>query len=405
MRPAVRQQLNPTIRSNETRDFEGSLRSKIVGQEEGVQSLVDLYQVFCAGLNSPGRPVGNLLFLGPTGSGKTRIVEAAAEILFGDPRAVIKVDCAEFQHSHEIAKLIGSPPGYLGHRETHPLITQEALSANHTDKLKLSFLLFDEIEKASDALWQLLLGMLDKATLTLGDNRRVDLSQTVIFMTSNLGGGEITELMQGGMGFIQPKDKPITGLDEKVERTAIEAARRKFSPEFMNRLDKVVVFHPLQRDQLEEVLEIELGQVQQRVLETARGQFLFRVTSAAREFLLTEGTDQRYGARHLKRAIERNIVYPLANLLATEQVHVGDLVRIDWDGISKSLSFVRESEGALIETPEPMVSRAAAIQEARDGKAVEAPAAAAAEASSPQSSAPAASPAAAPQGRKKPDRS
>ena len=276
MKPAVRQQLNPSIRSNETRDFEGSLRSKIVGQEEGVQALVDLYQVFCAGLNSPGRPVGNLLFLGPTGSGKTRIVEAAAEILFNDSRAIIKVDCAEFQHSHEIAKLIGSPPGYLGHRETHPLITQEELAKSHTDKLKLSFLLFDEIEKASDALWQLLLGMLDKATLTLGDNRRVDLSQTVIFLTSNLGGGEITELMQGGMGFIQPKDKPVTGLDEKVERTAIEAARRKFSPEFMNRLDKIVVFHPLQRNQLEEVLEIELGQVQQRVLETARGQFLFR---------------------------------------------------------------------------------------------------------------------------------
>src|ERR1043166_6678023 len=331
MRPAVRQQLNPSIRSNDTRDFEGSLRSKIVGQEEGVQALVDLYQVFCAGLNSPGRPVGNLLFLGPTGSGKTRIVEAAAEILFGDPRAVIKVDCAEFQHSHEIAKLIGSPPGYLGHRETHPLITQEALAANHTDKLKLSCLLFDEIEKASDALWQLLLGMLDKVTLTLGDNRRVDLSQTVIFMNSNLGGGEITELMQGGMGFIQPKDKPVTGLDEKVERTAVEAARRKFSPEFMNRLDKVVVFHPLRRGQLGEALEIELGQVQQRVLETARGQFLFRVTPAARDFLLQEGTDQRYGARHLKRAIERHIVYPLANLLATEQVRVGDLICIDFD--------------------------------------------------------------------------
>src|SRR5580765_2089445 len=197
MKAAVRHQLDPTIRSNDTQEFQAALRSKVVGQEEGVHALADLYQVFCAGMSSSGRPVGNLLFLGPTGSGKTRIVEAAAEILFGDPRAVIKVDCAEFQHSHEIAKLIGSPPGYLGHRETHPLITQEALSANHTDKLKLSFLLFDEIEKASDALWQLLLGMLDKATLTLGDNRRVDLSQTVIFMTSNLGGGEITELMQG----------------------------------------------------------------------------------------------------------------------------------------------------------------------------------------------------------------
>src|SRR6266850_2351756 len=269
--------LDSTLRSSGAMDFEEALREKIVSQEEALQALVDLYQVFRAGLNSPGRPVGNLLLLGPTGSGKTRIVEAAAEILFGDARAVIKIDCAEFQHSHEIAKLIGSPPGYLGHRETHPLITQESLSASHTDKLKLSFLLFDEIEKASDSLWQLLLGMLDKATLTLGDNRKVDLSQTVIFLTSNLGSGEISELMQGGMGFVQPKETPAAGLDEKVERTATEAARRKFSPEFMNRLDKVVVFHPLQREQLQEVLDIELGHVQQRVLDTANGQFLFRV--------------------------------------------------------------------------------------------------------------------------------
>ena len=396
--------LDPERRSTQTLEFQNSLRSKIVGQEEGVQALVDLYQVFCAGLNSPGRPVGNLLFLGPTGSGKTRIVEAAAEILFGDPRAVIKVDCAEFQHSHEIAKLIGSPPGYLGHRETHPLITQEALAANHTDKLKLSFLLFDEIEKASDALWQLLLGMLDKATLTLGDNRRVDLSQTVIFMTSNLGGGEITELMTGGMGFVQPKDKPATDLDEKVERTAVEAARRKFSPEFMNRLDKVVVFHPLQRTQLEEVLEIELGQVQQRVLETARGQFLFRVTSAARDFLLQEGTDQRYGARHLKRAIERHIVYPLANLLATEQVHLGDLIRIDWDGEHKQLTFVRESEGALVENPPLPMTKTATATEAHDGRALDAPAEVVAEERKTRAASPASGPGPAPSSRKKPER-
>jgi ATP-dependent Clp protease ATP-binding subunit ClpB len=373
MRAAVRHQLDPSIRSNETQDFDSSLRAKIVGQTEGVQSLVDMFQVFCAGLNSPGRPVGNLLFLGPTGSGKTRIVEAAAEILFGDARAVIKVDCAEFQHSHEIAKLIGSPPGYLGHRETHPLITQEELSKSHTEKLKLSFLLFDEIEKASDALWQLLLGMLDKATLTLGDNRRVDLSQTVIFLTSNLGSGEITELMQGGMGFIQPKDKPADRLDEKVERTAVEAARRKFSPEFMNRLDKVVVFHPLRREQLEQVLEIELGQVQQRVLETAKGQFLFRVTPAGNDFLLKEGTDQRYGARHLKRAIERHVVYPLANLLATEQVHLGDLVCIDCNKDADALTFVREGENLAIPArrPEPIVP--ARAMPAKSGKAVDAP--------------------------------
>jgi ATP-dependent Clp protease ATP-binding subunit ClpA len=220
----------------------------------------------------------------------------------------------------------------------------------------------------------LLLGMLDKATLTLGDNRRVDLSQTVIFLTSNLGGGEISELMNGGMGFVQPKDKSDVGIDEKVQRTAVEAARRKFSPEFMNRLDKVVVFHPLRREQLEEVLEIELSQVQQRVLETAKGQFLFRVTTPGKEFLLQEGTDQRYGARHLKRSIERHVVYPLANLLATEQVHLGDLVCIDWDQTQDRLTFVREGENLAMPARrlEPAVAPPRPAP-ARNGKTVENP--------------------------------
>ena len=275
MDASLERQLGRARRSAESRDFEAGLRRKIVGRDEAVQAVVDLNQVFRAGLNSPGRPVGNLLFLGPTGAGKTRVVEATAEVLFGDPRAVIKVDCAEFQHSHEIAKLLGSPPGYLGHRETHPLITQEAPAQYHTEKLKISFLLFDEIQKASDALWQLLLGILDKATLTLGDNRRVDLSQTMIFMTSNLGGVEITELMTGGLGFA-PLQRAETkaGLDEKVEKTASEAAKRKFAPEFMNRIDKTVVFHPLRSAQLEQILEIELGLVLHRVLDTAKGRFL-----------------------------------------------------------------------------------------------------------------------------------
>src|ERR1700675_3091934 len=341
--------LDPSKRSTDTIDFQSALRSKIVGQEEGVHAVVDLYQVFRAGLSSPGHPVGNLLFLGPTGAGKTRVVEATVEVLFGDPRAGIKVDCAEFQLSQEIAKLIGSPPGYLGHRETHPLITQEALAQYHTDKLKISFLLFDEIEKASDALWQLLLGILDKATLTLGDNRRVDLSQTMIFMTSNLGGGEITELMTGGMGFAPEVPADLRPrLDEKVEKSATEAAKRKFAPEFMNRIDKTVVFHPLRSEQLEQILEIELGMVQQRVLETAKGRFLFRVTQAARDFLLREGTDMKYGARHLKRAIERHVVYPLASLLATEQVSLGDVLSIDWDNKDFRLIFERIAGGAPI---------------------------------------------------------
>ncbi len=383
-------ELDPARRSAESVEFETSLRRKIVGQEDALNALVGLYQVFCAGLNSPGRPVGNLLFLGPTGSGKTRIVEAAAEILFGDPRAVIKVDCAEFQHSHEIAKLIGSPPGYLGHRETHPLITQEALAQYHTEKLKLSFLLFDEIEKASDALWQLLLGILDKATLTLGDNRRVDLSQTMIILTSNLGGGEITQMMSDRMGFVQNWDKPADQLDTKIDRTAAEAARRKFSPEFMNRIDKVVVFHPLRQKQLEQILEIELEMVQRRVLDTARGQFVFRCTDSTKQFLLREGTDMKYGARHLKRAIERHLVYPLANLLATEQIRLGDMLCIDFNEERSELVFTKESEGAMIPatSPLPMVLRHAAT--ATGGRAVEAPPALAAR----EANAPAALPAA-----------
>jgi ATP-dependent Clp protease ATP-binding subunit ClpB len=402
-RPA-QQPLDPTLRSVESQEFQAALKGKVVGQEEGVRALVDLYQVFCAGMSSTGRPVGNLLFLGPTGSGKTRIVEAAAEILFGDPRAVIKVDCAEFQHSHEIAKLIGSPPGYLGHRETHPLITQEALAQYHKEDLKLSFLLFDEIEKASDALWQLLLGILDKATLTLGDNRRVDLSQTMIFLTSNLGGGEITELMTGGMGFVQPKDKTEDKLDHKVERTAQEAAKKKFSPEFMNRLDKVVVFHPLRHEQLEQILEIELGMVQQRVLDTGRGQFLFRVTSAARRFLLQEGTDIKYGARHLKRAIEKYVVYPLANLLATEQIRFGDMLVVDWDGKSAHLSFQKEGEGAVVPTPAKAARGAAAqMAKATGGKVIEAPAQVIVREAKAPSALPSAAPPPVASGRKKVD--
>ena len=340
--------LDPSRRSNDAREFDSSLRRKIVGQDQAVEKVAEIYQMFLAGLNAPSRPVGNLLFLGPTGSGKTRVVEAMAESLFGDARACIKIDCAEFQHSHEIAKLIGSPPGYLGHRETHPLLTQEALNQWHTEKLKLSILLFDEIEKASDSLWQLLLGILDKATLTLGDNRRVDLSNCIIIMTSNLGASEMSGLVGGGFGFAPKSVQVDSSLDEKINRTAVEAARRKFTPEFMNRIDKVVVFKTLRPEHLEQILEIELGMVQQRVLMAAGAhQFVFNCTSKVKNYLLSEGTDPKYGARHLKRAIERHIVFPLANLVATGQVKLGDFVRIDLLGENK-LTFVKEAEGAMV---------------------------------------------------------
>jgi ATP-dependent Clp protease ATP-binding subunit ClpA len=340
--------LDPNRRSSDARDFDNAIRRKIVGQDQAVEKVVEIYQMFLAGLNPPGRPIGNLLFLGPTGSGKTRVVEAMAESLFGDPRACIKIDCAEFQHSHEIAKLIGSPPGYLGHRETHPLLTQEALNQWHTEKLKLSILLFDEIEKASDSLWQLLLGILDKATLTLGDNRRVDLSQCIIIMTSNLGACEMTGLVDGGIGFSRATLEVNAKLDDKISRTAVEAARRKFTPEFMNRIDKAVVFKTLRPEHLQQILEIELGMVQQRILMAAgANQFVFTCTSKVKSHLLQEGTDPKYGARHLKRAIEKNLVFPLANLVATGQVRLGDFVRVDLTAEGK-MTFIKEAEGAMV---------------------------------------------------------
>ncbi|HEX2599897.1 MAG TPA: AAA family ATPase [Terriglobales bacterium] len=340
--------LDPNRRSSDAKEFENAIRRKIVGQDQAVEKVVEIYQMFLAGLNPPGRPVGNLLFLGPTGSGKTRVVESMAEALFGDARACIKIDCAEFQHSHEIAKLIGSPPGYLGHRETHPLLTQEALNQWHTDKLKLSILLFDEIEKASDSLWQLLLGILDKATLTLGDNRRVDLSQCIIIMTSNLGAGEMSNLVQGGLGFAPERIEVDAALDDKISRTAVEAARRKFTPEFMNRIDKAVVFKTLRPEHLQQILEIELGMVQQRILMAAgANQFVFTCTPKVKTLLLHEGTDPKYGARHLKRSIEKNLVFPLANLVATGQVKLGDFVRVDLTPEGK-LTFIKEAEGAMV---------------------------------------------------------
>jgi ATP-dependent Clp protease ATP-binding subunit ClpB len=333
--------LRPGRRSYAVMDFEQKLREKIVGQDEAVTELVNIYQSVLAGMNTPGRPVANLLFLGPTGSGKTRLVEAAAEALFSTADAVIKIDCAEFQHSHEIAKLVGSPPGYIGHRETQAVLNQEAINRYHTETLKLSFVLFDEIEKASDALWQLLLGILDKATLTLGDNQKVDLSRAIIFMTSNLGTAEISKLMGGGIGFAPPHhEENASHLDERIHRVAVDAARRRFSPEFMNRIDKVAVFRALSKAHLEKVLDIELNAVQQRILDTQTERpFVLTCAAKARAFLLSQGTDPKYGARHLKRAIEHHLVLPLSSLLATGQIASGDIVTADLAENGSELSF------------------------------------------------------------------
>jgi ATP-dependent Clp protease ATP-binding subunit ClpB len=340
--------LDPSFKSPIAQAFESGLRDRIIGQDRAVRQITSLYQVFQAGLTAANRPLGTMLFLGPTGSGKTRVVEAAAELLFGDVNAVVKIDCAEFQHSHEIAKLIGSPPGYLGHRETPPLLTQENLNKQHTEGNPFTLVLFDEVEKASDALWQLLLGILDKATLTLGDNRKVDFSQTMIFMTSNLGAKEMGELITGSIGFAPARGKGMADdqVDRKIYRTALEAARRKFSPEFMNRIDKVVVFRSLRQEELAGILELELRAVQTRVETGKRGLFTFKLTDRAKAFLLEEGTDYQYGARHLKRAIERYLVFPLASLLASGQVRPGDAISVDLDADAGKLVFYGEETTA-----------------------------------------------------------
>ena len=348
----LNKKLDPSQTGHDAEKLNGDLRKRIVGQEEAVEQIVNIYQMFLAGMTSPGRPIGNFLFLGPTGTGKTRMVEATAESLVGDQRAVIKIDCAEFQHSHEIAKLIGSPPGYLGHRETHPLLSQEVLNQYHTDKIKISFVLFDEIEKASDALWNLLLGILDKATLTLGDNRRVDFSRALIFMTSNLGASEMGSILRPNLGFAtseierrRAEGQVDEGLNEKISRAGVEAARRKFTPEFINRIDKVVVFRTLGSEELHRILNIELNMLQQRIFNSANTTpFVFNLTADAKSYLLREGTDMKYGARHLKRAIDRALVHPLSNLIASEQIRGGDLIQVDFDSELQCLSFVKQAE-------------------------------------------------------------
>src|SRR5947209_1189600 len=222
--------LDPTQNGRQAEHLESKLRHLVIGQDEAIHQIVRAYQIHLAGLCPVGRPIANFLFLGPTGSGKARIVEATAESLLNDSRSVIKIDCAEFQHSHEIAKLIGSPPGYLGHRETHPLLSQETLNQHHTDEIKLSFVLFDEFEKASDALWNLLLGILDKGVLTLGDNRKVDFSRAMIFMTSNVGAAEMSAILNPRLGFCAPRREEsesgavASTTSNKISKSGIEAA-------------------------------------------------------------------------------------------------------------------------------------------------------------------------------------
>src|SRR5271157_3152425 len=326
---AVARKLDPSRPNNLNKLLAQQFKNKVVGQEKAVQVLLDMVEAYRAGFSDPRRPAGNALFLGPTGTGKTHVVETLAESLFGNRKACIRIDCAEFQHSHEISKLIGSPPGYLGHRETHPAIEQEKLDKFHTEALKLSIVLFDEIEKANDALWSLLLGILDNGTLTLGDNRIVDLTKTVIILTSNLGAREMAKNTLGFTALSEERDQA------RLDQIALSAAKSKFSPEFMNRIENVVTFKKLLRPDVEQILDIELlglsKSLNSRNLEgVAHFPIELYVSPAAKEALLEAGYSEEYGARHLTRVLDIKIMKPLAKIYNSSQLTADDTVIVDY---------------------------------------------------------------------------
>jgi ATP-dependent Clp protease ATP-binding subunit ClpB len=301
--------------------FYAELSKRVIGQPDAIRAIREAYDMQYAGLNDKSRPICNMLFLGPTGTGKTRTVEATAEALTGNSSNIIKIDCAEFQHSHEIARLLGPPPGYVGH-QTQPLITTVRLRQLQTCDCDINFVLLDEIEKASDALWNLLLAVMDKGILTLGDNTEVSFHRCMLFMTSNIGAREMEEVLDKRMGYAGPN---VLFDASRVGDTALAAARRKFSPEFINRLDAIIAFKPLGPDDLEEILALELGKLQDRITGSRRP-FLLRLTSDARHIVLEAGNNPKYGARHLKRAIERLVTLPLSRMIAEDKINLGDTV-------------------------------------------------------------------------------
>jgi ATP-dependent Clp protease ATP-binding subunit ClpA len=342
--------IDPEILSPESRKLEDDLLKKVIGQDRAVHQLVHTYQIFRSGLQTPHKPLGVLLFLGPTGSGKTKLVESLAECIFGSSEAMIKIDCAEFSHDHEIAKLIGAPPGYLGHGKTEPRLTQQLLNKHHRPDLKLSILLFDEIEKGCEDLHHMMLGIMSAAKLTLGDNTVVDLSNTLIIMTSNEGSGDMQKIITGGgLGFTSEVSTDAE-IDDLLWQTAKDALKKKFAPEFVNRISRSIVFHTLNEESLKKIADIEIEAIQDRIL--LAGYFiLLRVTDAAKDYIRKEGTDPIYGARELNRALDHLLVEPMSNLLATKQVTSRDMLIADYESGTK-LIFTK-MEGVIDPPPEP----------------------------------------------------
>jgi ATP-dependent Clp protease ATP-binding subunit ClpA len=314
------------------------MRRRIVGQTDAIDAIVPYVELFEAGLAPEGRPVGVFLLLGPTGTGKTRTVEALAEAIHGSDRHVLRVDCGEFQLEHETAKLIGAPPGYLGHRETQPMISQQKLNAVQSDCSTLSIVLFDEVEKAAPSLGRLLLGVLDKATLKLGDNSTVNFERSLIFLTSNLGAGEMARELSDRVGFAAALDTPAG--PNRLHAIGLSAVRRRFSPEFVNRIDRILTYHPLDADAVQGILKLQMDALND-LLTGRLGNNAFQLTlsPAANRFLLEHGASPQYGARELKRTIHRHIIQPLAQLVL-RRLTVGErTLHIDHHPGAESLSF------------------------------------------------------------------
>lgn len=315
----------------------GELSKKIIGQPHAMEPIASCVRMFEAGLNPEGRPAGVFLLLGPTGTGKTRTVEALAEVLHGSRKHVLRIDCAEYQMEHEVAKLIGAPPGYLGHRETHPVLTQARLAAITSQHSSLAIVLFDEIEKAAPSLHRLLLGVLDKASLRLGDNNVVNFERCLIFMTSNVGARGMQDALGKGYGFsaVTPREEVSMA---RLESIALQAARRKFAPEFINRLDAAITYQPLSEKALAKILDVQLRELQEHIDRRLgpRG-FRIEVTPRGRQFLLQKGTSQQYGAREMRRALHLHVTQPLAEMLNQGRVEAGGKVQVDRSSTEDSL--------------------------------------------------------------------
>jgi ATP-dependent Clp protease ATP-binding subunit ClpA len=338
-------------------DLSAVLSQKVVGQPAATRVIVPYIQMYQAGLAPEGRPIGVFLLLGPTGTGKTKTIEALAEILHGSAKNMLKIDCGEFQMEHEVAKLIGAPPGYLGHRETQPMLTQQKLNSVTSEKNSISLVLFDEIEKAAPSMTRLLLGVLDKGILRLGDNSTVNFEKSLVFLTSNLGAREMLREINPEFGFQSAgANAERTDLTSKLQSIALVSVRKRFSPEFVNRIDAVITYQPLTPESLSVILDQQIVDLQNHVnTRLANRSFVLHVPFETRQFLLRKGTSSEYGARELNRTIHRYLTQPLATMVATNQISPGATVRADVNEAEDKLLIRAQDAEAVFSPAHPTV--------------------------------------------------